>query len=460
MEIFFFISQILKNWWWFFFPLIFFPLAKFFYFWWMGWEVFYKKAFKWILLEIKPPKEVLKPFSAMETIYSLLFGLYDDPNWRERWCKGAFRPGAGGWFSFEICSFGGEIRFFLRIPAHFRTSAESAIYSQYPETEIQEVEDYTQKIPKDIPNEKWDLYSEEYTFTRPDHFPIKTYSMFFERPEEEKRVVEEKRLDPLNSLLENLAQFQSGEQIWFQIVCNPFSDDQLPWHDKGKAEINKITKREVPSRPKGLIELLFDEIFSWFKTVFNIFFPFEKAEKKEKPLELVAPELRLTPGEKEIVSAIERKMSKSAFICWMRVVYICKKDEPHNFGNCLTLRGYVTPQFSTEHLNRIVFFGATRTRIHYWFKDRRLYLRKRQRLREYIERVPSFFPWNIVGEPPAFIKFLTLFGYRIPPGRRSILILNTEELATIFHFPVKIYIPTVPRVEVKRVGPPPTLPGE
>ena len=153
-------------------------------------------------------------------------------------------------------------------------------------------------------------------------------------------------------------------------------------------------------------------------------------------------------------------MSKSAFICWMRVVYICKKDEPHNFGNCLTLRGYVTPQFSTEHLNRIVFFGATRTRIHYWFKDRRLYLRKRQRLREYIERVPSFFPWNIVGEPPAFIKFLTLFGYRIPPGRRSILILNTEELATIFHFPVKIYIPTVPRVEVKRVGPPPTLPGE
>jgi hypothetical protein len=124
------------------------------------------------------------------------------------------------------------------------------------------------------------------------------------------------------------------------------------------------------------------------------------------------------------------------------------------------MRGYLISQFSTEHMNRFVFFGATRTRIHYWFKDRRLYLRKRQRLREAIERLPSYFPWNMTGEPPPFIKFLTLFGYRIPPGKRSTCILSIEELATIFHFPIEIYIPTVPRVEAKRVGPPPTLPGE
>jgi hypothetical protein len=93
-------------------------------------------------------------------------------------------------------------------------------------------------------------------------------------------------------------------------------------------------------------------------------------------------------------------------------------------------------------------------------KSKRVYLRKRQRLREYIERVPAFFPWNLVGEPPPLIKFLMSFGYRVSPGRRSIAILNTEELATIFHFPIKVYIPTVPRVEAKKVGPPPTLPTE
>jgi hypothetical protein len=460
MEIAFFIFQILKNWWWFFFPLIFFPVARFFYFWWIRWEIFYKKSFDWILLEIKPPKEILKPFSAMETVYSLLFGLYDDPNWRERWCKGTFPISGGGWFSFEICSFGGEIHFFLRIPSSFKTVAESAIYSQYPDTEISLVEDYTQKVPKDIPNEKWDLYAEDYTFVRPPHFPIKTYSMFFERPEEEKRAIEEKRLDPINSLLENLSQLQSGEQIWFQLVGSPFGDSQFPWISQGKKEVNKIAKREVPSPPKNFFKILIDEILSLFESIVQILFSTGGTKKKEKPLEIVAPELRLTPGEREIISAIERKINKSAFICWMRVVYVCKKDEPHNFGNYLIFRSYLAHQFSFENLNRIVFFGATRTRVHYWIKNRRLYLRKRQRLREYIERVPSFFPWNIVGEPPPLLKFLIPFGYRIAPGERSVLILNTEELATIFHFPVKIYIPTVPRVEVKKVGPPPTLPGE
>jgi hypothetical protein len=456
MEWSFFFLQIFKNWWWVGFPILPYFLARFFYFWWMRWEVFYPKTFKWILLEIKPPKEVLKPFSAMETVYSLFFGLYDDPNWRERWCKGAPTIHYGGWFSFEICSFGGEIHFFLRIPEHFRGPAESAIYSQYPETEITLVEDYTQKVPRDIPNEKWDLYAEDYTFSKADHFPIKTYTIFFERPEEEKRVAEEKRLDPLNSLLENLSQLQSGEQLWFQLVCSPFSDSQFPWIDKAKKEINKITKRETPSPKKGLL----DELFGLFKEIMDIFIPPVRVEKKEKPLEIVAPELRLTPLEKEIVTSIERKISKTNFLCWARLVYLYKRDEPHNLGNSLIYRGYLTAQFSTEHLNRIVFFGGTRTRIHYWLKERRLYLRKRQRLREYLERLPSSFPWNMVGEPPPFIKFLIWFGYRILPGRRSTFILSTEELATIFHFPLKIYIPTVPRVEVKKIGPPPTLPKE
>ena len=441
--------QILRNWWWFFFPLILFPIARFFYFWWLRWEVYYKKSFRWILLEIKPPKEIIKPFSAMETIYSLLFGLYDSPNWKERWCKGTFPICGGGWFSFEICSFGGEIRFFLRIPDFFKTPAESAIYSQYPETEITLVEDYTQQIPKDIPNEKWDLSAEDYTLAQPDYFPIKTYSMFFERPEEEKRIMEEKRLDPLNSLLENLSQLKPGEQIWFQLVCSPFTDDQLPWIEGGKKEINKIVKRESSPPSK-----------TWLDEILEIFIPKGEGKKKEKSLEIIAPELRLTPGEKEVVWAIEKKITKTAFLCWMRAVYIYKKDQPYDPANAAIFRGYLIPQFSTPHLNRIVIFGATRTKIHYLMKSKRVYLRKRQRLREYIERVPPFFPWNFVGKPPPLIKFLMPFGYRISPGRKGISILNTEELATIFHFPIKIYIPTIPRVEAKKVGPPPTLPGE
>jgi hypothetical protein len=442
--------QIFKNWWWIFFPVVFYLPFRFFYFWWVRWEVYYKKAFKWILLEIKPPKEILKPFSAMENVFSLLAGIIDDPNWRERWCNGALFPIAyGGWFSFEICSFGGEIHFYLRIPEFFRLSAESAIYSQYPEAEISLVEDYTKRVPKDIPNEKWDLYSEDYTLVNENHYPIRTYTMFFEKEIEEKRVIEEKRLDPLDSLLESLSKIQSGEQIWFQICCVPIFESQFPWIKKGRAEADRIAKRPPPPPEETIIDKLI-----------QILFPGSKKGKKEASMELIAPELRLTPGEKEILTAIENKIKKQGFACWIKQVYICKKDEPHNPGNARIIRGYMMNQFSAPNLNSFVFYGATRTRIHYWIKSRRLYLRKRQRLREAIERIPSFFPWNITGNPPPLVKFLIPFGYRILPGKKSVGVLNVEELATIFHLPIHIYVPTVPRVETKKVGPPPGLPTE
>ena len=436
-EIFF---QFFKNWWWFFFSFILYFIFRYLYFWWIRWEVFYKKAFKWILLELKPPKENIKPFSAMENIFSMFASLHDIPNWRGRWCEGGLPIGYGGWFSFEICSFGGETHFFIRIPDKYKTAIETAIYSQYPDSEVSLVEDYTQKIPRDIPNEKWDLYSEDYTLFKPDHFPIKTYSMFFERPEEEKRVLEEKRLDPMTTLMEAFSKLQSGEQLWLQIVGAPIIEKQFPWIVKGKAEVDRITKRVSPKPQKSILEEIFDLL------IFG-----KKEEKKEEiPLELVAPELRLTPVEREIVSGIENKMKKPAFLCWIRQVYLCKRDEPHNFGNFNLVREYLMSQFATNHLNTFVYFGGTRTRIHYWLKRRRLYLRKRQRLRNYIERMPSLWPRSFEGTKfPGPIS--------VAPGIRATCVLNTEELATIFHFPTKIILPTVPRVETKRVGPPPHL---
>ncbi len=438
--------QILKNWWWFFFPLILYFPFRFFYLWWMRWEVFYKKSFKWILLEIKPPREVKKPFSAMENVFSMLWGIIDVGNWRERWCKGALHPlGYGGWFSFEICSFGGEVHIFMRIPDFFKNAAETAIFSQYPDAEISEVEDYTKKVPQNIPNEKWDLYSEDYTLAKPDHFPIKTYTMFFERPEEEKRVVEEKRLDPMDALLEALSKLQSGEQIWFQIVCNPILDKIFPWQAKARAEADRIAKRKSAKKPKSIFEEVFETLVMGKP----------KPKEEEKPLELIAPELRLTPGEREVLAGIENKLKKPIYQCWIRVIHLYKKDEPHNRGNYKLMREYLMSQFSTVHMNYFTYFGGTRTRIHYVAKGRRLYLRKRQRFKDYVERLPSYFPWNFRGDPPPFIK---LIRYRTVPGIRATCLLSIEELATIFHFPTRIILPTVPRVEVKKVGPPPTLP--
>ena len=442
--------QILKNWWWVLFPTIMWFPAKSLYLWWIRWEVFYKKQFKWILVEIKPPREILKPFSAMENVFSMLWGIIDTPNWRERWCGGELPLGGGGWYSCEIASFGGEIHFYMRIPAFFRNALETAIYSQYPEAEITQVEDYTKNVPRNIPNEKWDLYSEDYSLLKEDYYPIKTYSMFFEREAEERRLMEEKRIDPINSLLEALSKLQPGEQIWFQIVCNPIVESIFPWISKGRAAADRIAKRISSEKPKSILQS--------FQEALELLIKGQPAEKKpaEKPLELVAPELRLTPGEREILHAIENKIKKYGYQCWIRQIYLCKKDEPHSYGNYKLIREYLMSQFMAQHLNSFMYYGPTRTRIHYLFKDRRLYLRKRQQLRRYIERMPSLWPRTMTGEP------LFPFGHAQgrKPGIRATIVLNIEELATIYHFPAKIVTPALAPIESKKAGPPPGLPTE
>jgi len=433
---------ILKNWWWFFLPIILVFPFKFLYSWWVRWEVWYKKN-KWILIEIKPPKEILKPFRAMEDIITVLWGVYDSANWRERWCEGEF-PRGPYWFSFEMASIGGKIHFFMRILEVWRDMVEASIYSYYPEAEISLVEDYTKYVPQDIPNKEWDLYSEDYSLMKDDVYPIKTHSTFFEeRPEVTK---EEKRLDPLNSLLEAMAKIKPAEQIWFQITAAPITNNDIPWISRGKKIANKIAKRPVEKATKPILQEAAEILISGE--------PAEPPPKEESFL--IAPELRLTPGEKEILRGIENKISKQGFKAWIRMIYLYKRDEPHFIGNYKIIRSYFN-HFMTENLNTLIYWGPTRTRIHYWMRNRRLYLRKRKQFRNYIERLPSLFPRTMLGEP--------FFPFGIAPrgpGIRGTIVLNSEELATIYHFPAKItaLAPAITPIEAKKGGPPPGLPIE
>lgn len=458
----FIIFQIIKNWWWVFFPISLLSAYKYLYLWWARWEVWYQKI-NWILLEIKPPAEILKPFKAMEDIIHSLWGVYDSANWRERWCEGEL-PNAPFWFSFEIASLGGEIHFFVRILKEWKDTFESAIYSYYPEAEISVVEDYAQKVPADIPNKEWDLYGEEFSFMKDDAYPIRTYPTFFEeRPD---MPLEEKRLDPMFSLLEALSMLKPAEQLWLQIVAAPVLNKDIPggWISKGEEIANKLAKRPGEKKAKSILQ---EEVEGWatsFKGASEHVITGTPPVPIETPMEeaegLIAPELRLTPGEKEILRGVENKITKQGFKTWIRILYAYKINEPHFFGNYKIARSYFN-HFMTENLNTIAYHGPTRTRIHYWFRDRRLYLRKRKQFRHFVDRFPPHFPWNLEGEFPPLLDFLTLGRYpKGPTKRRGTMVFNAEELATIFHFPPKIIIPSVSTVETKKGGPPPELPVE
>ena len=302
---------ILENWWWIIVPLVlFFPL-KFLYGWWR-FET-WVRGIKPVVLEIKIPKEVLKPLKAMEQVFSGFFGnIYDPPNWKEVWIEGKRILG----FSLEIVSIGGEPHFFIRVPETHHNAVEATIYSQYPDAEISVIDDYTKYVPQDIPNKDWDLWGADYEMLKEDVYPIKTYSKFFEeRPEVTK---EEKRLDPLSPLLEGMGKLGPDEQLWVQINITPVTNKENNYVDRGRKTADKLAKR--PERPKlAPIPIEAAKVLITGK-------PVGEEEKLQEAQVLIPPEMRLTPGEREIVEAVERKIGHYAFSSFIRFIYLAKRD--------------------------------------------------------------------------------------------------------------------------------------
>lgn len=388
-----------------------------------------------ILLEIKMPKEVLKPIRSMEQVFSAIWGnLFDPADWFEYWFEGkSLQTG-----HLEMVSLEGEPHLYIRVAEERRNAIESSIYSQYPEAEISVVDDYTKYVPPNIPNKDWEMWGCDYMLVKPDVYPIKTYTKFFEeRPEV---VKEEKRVDPMATLLEGMGRLGPGEQLWIQIEIKPVLSTKNPkeggydFVSAGREIADKLAKRPGKVKPKSVF-LEAAEVVAAGKV------PGE--EKKEGP-EVFPPELRLTPGEREIIEGVEGKIAKRCFQCWIRFIYLAKRDL--YMGAAKTIPFGFFNQFSTENLNILKPWPKTLTKVkkHSWlglFRKRRLYVKKRRLFWRYLGRLDPLFP---------------------RPSQEASFILNTEELATIFHFPGRIAAPApfVPRVEAKRGEAPPGLPME
>jgi len=146
------ILEILKVWWWLPLPFL---LGKPFFFllrWWRV-DVWLATVYKPILLEIKIPKDSLKPIRAMEEVMTSIHAVITQPpDFWEKWIEGQFQTS----ICFEIISVGGEIHFYIRFHADYRQAIESSIYAQFPEAEITQVQDYTKNVPQNIPNKDWD----------------------------------------------------------------------------------------------------------------------------------------------------------------------------------------------------------------------------------------------------------------------------------------------------------------
>ncbi len=364
---------------------------------------------KWFMIEIKIPQETNKSPLAMEIVLDTLYQTGGTSTWFDEYWKGQVRS----WFSLEIVSIEGSIHFFIRGHQKFKHLIEAQIYAHYPTVEIFEVkpeEDYTNFVRYENGGD-WNLSGTEYTLAKEDYLPIMTYVDYGL----DKDPKEEYKIDPLSSVVENLAGMREGEQLWYQILVRAADPKVSSWKKDGEKAIEEMMKKRAVGEGGRFSEMA------------------------------------LTKVEKEVIAAMQRNISKLGFECGFRALYLGKKDK-FNSNHSQTLRSLMLP-FNSNIFNS---FRGSPTAFDYPWED--LYKiranRKKERMfNAYVLR-SQFYPFY-EGKLPFDLDTLNPF----VEVERPTCVLNSEELATMFHFPGSVVsAPTMKRLPSAKSEPPPNLP--
>jgi hypothetical protein len=378
---------------------------------------------KYVLLAVDVPKENEQTPKAVEHIFSHLHGIHKNPNFFEKYRDGYVQPT----ITIELVSIGGYIQFLLRVPEAQRDLAEAAIYAQYPNAEISEVEDYVNQFEAKFPNDEYDMWGAEMVLIGKDYLPIRTYPQW-------EHSLTQTFLDPMASMLEMMGRLQSSEQMWFQLVLRPNADNG--WRQKGLEAINKLAGIKSKKKNNGVLTSLSEApgnlaLGTWETITRTLFDPGEYANKKKEDNAPPSLMQHLTPNVKAVIEAIAMKISKLGFDVKFRTLYFGGVDV-FSKSRVSAITGALK-QFNTLDLNGFKPDSKMKTSRDFFFVKRRVANLKRRLL------------WG--------------YKYRSIWRGRKIFVLNTEELASLWHFPVlTVKAPQVKKQEAKRGEPPVALP--
>src|SRR3989338_1637714 len=155
--------------------LILFSLYAYFLFWLHYRRKKYLRGIPQTLLAIDIPKDNEQSLLAVEQIFATLAGIKSRPTLWEKYWLGKVQLA----FSLEIISLEGYIQFLIRTPVQYRDLVEAAIYAQYPEAEITEVEDYVGIIPvRAAAEDEFRFWGSELMLNKKSAYPLKTYRLF------------------------------------------------------------------------------------------------------------------------------------------------------------------------------------------------------------------------------------------------------------------------------------------
>lgn len=375
----------------------------------------YISKLKPFLFEIKIPKDIQKSPLAME----ILFGCMQASGaatYTEAYLDGK----VPGWFSLELVSIEGQVHFYIwSSEPKFRTILQAQIYAQYPTVEVYEVpieKDYAKNFPYDPT--KHIIWGNQFKLTKDDMYPIKTY-VDYNMDKDQK---DDYRIDPMTAVLEFFGSAKQGHQIWMQILIKMHTKEGLKlfrlkerpnWEVAAKKEIEKI-REEATVKTEG--------DYPGFPNP--------------------------TKGQIETINAIERSLGKMSFDTMIRMFYLSDKDK-FNSSYISGLIGSMR-QYSSQTLNglKMKFWTDVSDNTKDWATifpfikgmiEKRALTLKKQLFDAY--RLRSFFY-------PPFQNY-----------KQNPFVLNTEELATIYHFPGNVSAtPTLAKIASKKSEPPANLP--
>lgn len=280
--------------------------------------------------------------------------------------------------SFEIVARQGKIYFYVAVPRYLEQYLEEQIHAQYPYAQISPVEDYNIFQPQGK------ISAAYLNLARPSLFPIKTFRQMDS--------------DPLDAITNSLSKINAQDGAVIQVVARSAKKSWRKISFQVVEEMHKGKTIRQALKAAGADHLLGktgNYLTKAFKGFIEAGFSAKTPEEKEAEQQTQNPAYthRLTPKEEEVAKMIEEKASKAGLDVNIRII---------------TSAGHQAA--ADAYLHNIV--NA--------FSQYSIF--------EYGNKFNHVLPRSIDREVRDFI-------YRNFNEKRKI-ILNTEELASIYHFPL------------------------
>jgi len=396
-----------------------------------------------VLLRVAVSKTNERGPIVAEHIYAALHGLEANYGFWD-YLRGIPKPR----ISLEIASVKNLIQFFVWAPRKFKNVIESQFYAQYPDVEIEEVDDYSKTafnvfevtpppappVPKvseastDIvefepkkaafsasPANNRYVAAAELVFTNPPLFPIKRYVQM----EDKLTGLATETLAGVTATLSKLN--ATDEQAWIQITLEPLGKI---WKRRGEKCLKILSLglyNNVPTLRRAIIRVYLARGFwkrLFFSPIYLILWILRGLGPSEKmPKSAIDEKLTRTHEKEDIMMAALDKVTKLSFDANVRILYL---PRPENWDLAPIKINEIAGsfrQFNRPNLNGFEVVHMTQN--------------ARQVLNRYQQR--------LVVNP---------------------LQLNIEELATVYHMPSKdVGTPNVFWLNSKKLEPPHNLPA-